>query len=76
MIRVSRWTAAALTATFLLLARVVAGTRVLQAAPLEPRAVNKLVKDFPEKVDLSTPESAMAAWCRAMGATTFTPPTR
>ena len=67
MIRVSRWTAAALTATFLLLALVVAGTRVLQAAPLEPRAVNKLVKDFPEKVDLSTPESAMAAWCRAIG---------
>ncbi|MHB1037203.1 MAG: M56 family metallopeptidase [Pirellulales bacterium] len=33
VIRVSRWTAAALTATFLLLAMVIAGTRVLQAEP-------------------------------------------
>jgi beta-lactamase regulating signal transducer with metallopeptidase domain len=67
MTRVNRWTAAALTAVFLLIALVVAGTRVLEAAPPEPRAVNKLVKQFPEKIDLSTPESATAAWCRAMG---------
>ena len=32
---------------------------------VQTRAVNKLVKDFPEKVDLSTPESALAAWNRA-----------
>jgi beta-lactamase regulating signal transducer with metallopeptidase domain/thiol-disulfide isomerase/thioredoxin len=32
---------------------------------LQRRAVNKLVKDFPEKTDLSTPESAMAASCRS-----------
>lgn len=34
---------------------------------IQIRAVNKLVKDFPEKVDLSTPESAAAAWNRASG---------
>jgi len=32
---------------------------------VERRAVNRLVKDFPEKLDLSTPESAQAAWNRA-----------
>jgi len=32
---------------------------------VQRRAVNKLVKDFPEKRDLSTPESAQAAWNRA-----------
>ncbi|MGD0899732.1 MAG: M56 family metallopeptidase [Thermoguttaceae bacterium] len=32
---------------------------------VEKRAVNKLVKDFPEKTDLSTPEGAQAAWNRA-----------
>ncbi len=121
MIRVNRWTAVALAATFLLLALLIAGTRIVQAeaaadkaAPagtktiekivekivekttektieepttekhatppaeksrsqspspsaaerIERRAVNKLVKDFPDKTDLSTPESAMAASCR------------
>ncbi len=121
MIRVNRWTAAALTATFLLLALLIAGTRVVQAEPaankaepagakitektiektiekttektieektapppakddksqppslsaagkIERRAVNKLVKDFPEKTDLSTPESSMAAGGRKCGA--------
>jgi beta-lactamase regulating signal transducer with metallopeptidase domain len=33
---------------------------------VDKRAVNKLVKDFPDKVDLSTPESAMAAWSRSV----------
>ena len=65
MIRVSRWSAAALTATFLSLGLLIAGTRVLQAAPEDVRVIDKLVKDFPEKTDLSTPESAAAAWCRA-----------
>jgi len=32
---------------------------------VQRRAVNRLVKDFPEKSDLSTPESAQAAWNRA-----------
>ena len=32
---------------------------------VERRAINKLVTDFPEKTDLSTPESALAAWNRA-----------
>jgi hypothetical protein len=32
---------------------------------VQRRAVNKLVKDFPEKTDLSTPESALAAYDRA-----------
>lgn len=32
---------------------------------VERRAVNKLVTDFPEKTDLSTPESALAAYHRA-----------
>jgi beta-lactamase regulating signal transducer with metallopeptidase domain len=64
MTGVNRWTAAALMATFLLLALLIAGTRVLQAAPVEQRVVGKLVKDFPEQVDLSTPESAMAALLR------------
>ena len=34
------------------------------AGKMDRRAVNKRVKDFPEKTDLSTPESAMAAWNR------------
>jgi beta-lactamase regulating signal transducer with metallopeptidase domain len=36
-----------------------------EAAAIQRRAVNKLVKDFPEKTDLSTPESALAAYFRA-----------
>ena len=32
---------------------------------VQRRAINKLVKDFPEKTDLSTPESALAAYERA-----------
>ena len=36
------------------------------AAPVECRAVNKLVKDFPEKLDLSHPESALVAMWRAI----------
>ena len=32
---------------------------------VERRRINKLVKDFPEKTDLSTPESALAAYERA-----------
>jgi beta-lactamase regulating signal transducer with metallopeptidase domain/protein involved in polysaccharide export with SLBB domain len=32
---------------------------------IERRAVNKRIKDFPEKADLSTPESALAAYVRA-----------
>lgn len=32
---------------------------------VQRRAVNKLVADFPEKTDLSTPESALAAYHRA-----------
>jgi protein involved in polysaccharide export with SLBB domain/beta-lactamase regulating signal transducer with metallopeptidase domain len=34
---------------------------------VERRTVDKAVKDFPEKVDLSTPESALAAYERACG---------
>lgn len=106
MTRINRWTAAALTATFLLLALLIAGTRLVQAEPagdkaaptsekitekiierttektterpvsettakktaakVECRAVNKLVKDFPEKTDLSTPESAFVAFSRSV----------
>jgi tRNA A-37 threonylcarbamoyl transferase component Bud32 len=36
-------------------------------APVQRRQVNRLVKDFPEAADLSTPESACAAWNRAGG---------
>jgi len=32
---------------------------------VQRRAVNRLVTDFPENTDLSTPESALAAWNRA-----------
>ena len=32
---------------------------------VERRIVNRLIADFPEKADLSTPESALAAWTRA-----------
>ena len=75
MIRVNRWTAAALTATFLLIALLIAGTKVLEAEPadkgngdennsiennieqkatpetkpIEHRAVNKRIKDFPTR---------------------------
>ena len=35
------------------------------APAVHRRAVNKRIKDFPEKTDLSTPESALAAYCRA-----------
>ncbi|MGO9719731.1 MAG: hypothetical protein ACLPOA_03860, partial [Methylocella sp.] len=34
--------------------------------PLEHRAVHKRAKDFPEKTDFSTPESALAAALRNM----------
>jgi hypothetical protein len=34
--------------------------------PVERRQVNKDVKDFPEPADLSTPETACAAWQRAV----------
>ena len=37
-----------------------------KASDIQRREVNKLVKDFPEKTDLSTPESALAAYHRAM----------
>ena len=33
----------------------------------ERRVINKRVKDFPDKTDLSTPEAAQAAWFRASG---------
>ena len=71
MIRVSRSaTAAALTAVFFLAVLLIAGTRLVGAEPkksnkseqIEHRTINRLVKDFPEKTDLSTPESAMAAY--------------
>lgn len=40
---------------------------VRRAPPqVEKRAVNKRVKDFSEKTDLSTPESAMAAFARSL----------
>jgi hypothetical protein len=53
------------TSGFLLLTLLFAVPSVLQAAPIEDRSINKSVKDFPEKTDLSSPESSMAAWCRA-----------
>jgi beta-lactamase regulating signal transducer with metallopeptidase domain len=65
MTRVSRLTAAALVAVFLLPMLAIAGTKVVEPAPIELRLVNKMVDAFPEKTDLSTPESAMAALCRA-----------
>ena len=34
---------------------------------VQRRAINRVVKDFPEKTDLSTPEAAQAAWNRAAG---------
>jgi hypothetical protein len=36
-----------------------------KASAIQRREVNKLVKDFPEKTDISTPESALAAYHRA-----------
>ena len=116
MTGVNRLTAAALIGMFLLLALVIAGTRIVQAEPaadkaapaaskviettvekttektttiekttgektatpsagakesqkaaaIERRTVNKAIKDFPDKVDLSTPETALAAVCRRM----------
>jgi hypothetical protein len=36
-----------------------------QQASVQRRAVNKVVTDFPEKTDLSTPESTLAAYHRA-----------
>jgi len=71
MTGVNRWTAAALTAAFLSLALLVAGTSIVQAATIERRAVHKLIKDFPEKTDLSTPESAMAACARSSARNDF-----
>ncbi len=65
MTGVNRWTAAALTALFLLLALTIAGTRVARAVPIEYRSVNKTVEDLSQKPDLSTPEAAMVALCRA-----------
>ncbi len=65
MTGVNRWTAAALAALFLLLALTIAGTRVARAVPIEYRSVNKTVEDLSEKPDLSTPEAAMVALCRA-----------
>jgi len=44
-----------------------AATAADSTSTVQRRAVNKLVKDFPEKLDLSTPESAVAAICRAAG---------
>ena len=78
MTGVHRTTLAALTALFLTTVVVVAGTRLLRAEPpaataadaapaVQRRAVNKLVKNFPAKADLSTPESALAAICRTVG---------
>jgi hypothetical protein len=52
-------------AGFLLPTLLFAVSSLLRAAPIEHRSINKSVKDFPEKTDLSSPESAMAAWCRA-----------
>jgi beta-lactamase regulating signal transducer with metallopeptidase domain len=87
MIRVSRWTVAALTTTFLLVGLMIAGVKLVQAAPeskettdakptvskdtvsqttVERRAIHKKVKDFPEKMDSSSPESVMAAWVRTL----------
>jgi beta-lactamase regulating signal transducer with metallopeptidase domain len=37
-----------------------------QTASFDRRAVHKRIKDFPDKVDLSTPESALAACARKM----------
>ena len=42
------------------------GAKSAALPAVQTRAVNKLVKDFPEKVDLSTPESALAAFHRAI----------
>ena len=43
------------------------------AEKMKRRAVHKLVKDFPEKTDLSTPESAMVAWGQNMAEGTSRP---
>ena len=80
MTTVRRPALAALAAPFVTALIVVAGTRLLAAEPpattaapadstsaVARRAVHKLVKDFPAKVDLSTPETALAAICRAFG---------
>ena len=63
-----------LTAVFFLAVLLIAGTRLVSAEPksnkseqIEHRTINRLVKDFPEKTDLSTPESAMAAYSRKRG---------
>jgi hypothetical protein len=37
----------------------------IEQPAVQRRAINRLVKDFPAKSDLSTPESAQAAWNRA-----------
>ncbi|MEN6534234.1 MAG: M56 family metallopeptidase [Bryobacteraceae bacterium] len=51
---------------FLAQANHIGQGRASEQPVAERRAVNKLVKDFPEKVDLSTPESAAAAYHRLM----------
>lgn len=64
MTGVSRKMVMVLTALFLLSALPIAGLRWVQAASPERREVHRLVKDFPEKEDLSTPESAAVALIR------------
>jgi hypothetical protein len=72
----ARWTALALgLAYFAFIAAVApqplhaydppAKQAVADRPAVQRRAVNKLVRDFPEKTDLSTPESALAAYHRA-----------
>ncbi len=62
MIRVNRWTIAALTATFLLLALLMAGTRVVQAEPAADEAVppgTKVIEKTIEKTTEKTVEKTI-----------------
>ena len=51
MIPIGRWTAAVLTATFLLLVLLIAGGRILQAAPAEQGAIDKIAAKAAESED-------------------------
>ncbi|MBN2024500.1 MAG: M56 family metallopeptidase [Pirellulales bacterium] len=58
MIRVNRWTVAALTTTFLLLALLIAGTKVVQAEPAANKAVPAGAKTTEKTSDTPAEEKA------------------
>jgi hypothetical protein len=64
MIRVDRWTTAALTGTFLLLALPIHGGRALQAAPADDKSGNPTNDSIPvpscDRIDYSRPDACVA----------------